>query len=226
MRERRSEPGARAKARGGGEKQFALSLIFSLGPAARGLPPPVAAWRGVACITAGTLHSAGGRRRDWPAPVRQPPFPAAPTHAHFTPPPPSPLPVPPSPLNPGHTAGVSAVRWSPDGSRLASASGDGTARIWDGATGACLAVLAGGHEPRAPGLNDVAWSPDGAHVASAGDDGTARLWGVDAAIAAAAAGAPAPKPVKTLRGHTSYVFAVAFNPRKSEVVSFFVPVLV
>ena len=120
--------------------------------------------------------------------------------------------------HPGHTAGVSAVRWSPDGSRLASCSGDGTARIWDGTTGACLAVLGGGPNSHEGGLNDVAWSPDGVHVATAGDDATARVWGVEAAIEAGRRGAPSPAPVKTLRGHTSYVFAVAFNPRKSELV--------
>lgn len=41
----------------------------------------------------------------------------------------------------GHEARVSGVAFSPDGLLLASASHDGTARLWHVATGACLAVL-------------------------------------------------------------------------------------
>ena len=36
----------------------------------------------------------------------------------------------------GHTGGVRAVAWSPDGTRLATASSDETVRVWDPATGA------------------------------------------------------------------------------------------
>jgi WD40 repeat protein len=61
---------------------------------------------------------------------------------------------------------------SADGARLASASGDGTVRVWDVATGVAR-VLSGHHG----GVDAVAFSPDGRTVASAGLDGTARLWG-------------------------------------------------
>ena len=41
----------------------------------------------------------------------------------------------------GHTSGVNSIAWSPDGSRLASASGDKTVRIWNPATGQSVSTL-------------------------------------------------------------------------------------
>jgi WD40 repeat protein len=50
-----------------------------------------------------------------------------------------------------------ASAWSPDGKRLASGSADGTAKVWDTATGQDLATLFSGSDS----VSWLAWSPDG-----------------------------------------------------------------
>ncbi|MGH7162372.1 MAG: WD40 repeat domain-containing protein, partial [Planctomycetota bacterium] len=62
---------------------------------------------------------------------------------------------------PGHPLAVTALAFSPDGSRLASASADGI-RLWDPATGRLVLFLM---TPENPVLS-LAWSPDGDRLAS------------------------------------------------------------
>jgi cytochrome c len=70
----------------------------------------------------------------------------------------------------GHSEQVVALAPAPDGRRLASAAWDGTARVWDLATGAARVLE--GHRGN---VNGVAFRSDGT-VATAGFDGTLRLW--------------------------------------------------
>ena len=58
---------------------------------------------------------------------------------------------------------MSAVAFSPDGTRLASAGTDGTVRLWDPASGQLTATLEG----HADGVSAVAFSPDSHRLASA-----------------------------------------------------------
>ena len=72
----------------------------------------------------------------------------------------------------GHAGKVMALASSPDGTKLASASWDGTARIWDVETGGSLAELTD-HDGS---VNDLAWSQDGTRLYSASYDGTLIEW--------------------------------------------------
>ncbi|MBT6156910.1 MAG: protein kinase [Planctomycetaceae bacterium] len=103
----------------------------------------------------------------------------------------------------GHKYAVSCVAFSPDGKSLASASYDGTVKLWDSETGEekrTLDIKLQG-DGEAYQVTCVAYSPDGNTLASAGWDGTIRLWDV-------ASG----KKNATLKGHTGFVWSVAFSP--------------
>jgi WD40 repeat protein len=64
------------------------------------------------------------------------------------------------------------VTWSPDGKRVASASGDATVQVWDAATGATSLIYQGHKSP----VFIAAWSPDGSKIASGDSRGLVQVW--------------------------------------------------
>lgn len=72
----------------------------------------------------------------------------------------------------GHSAGVQAAYWSPDGTRLLSASPDHTVRVWDFESGETLTVFTG----HADWVFDARWSPDGTRIVSGDITGSVRIW--------------------------------------------------
>ncbi len=72
----------------------------------------------------------------------------------------------------GHLNAVSAVAWSPDGKRIASASYDKTVQVWDPVTGYRFFTYRG----HTNWVSAIAWSPDGKYIASASFDKTVQVW--------------------------------------------------
>jgi WD40 repeat protein len=114
-----------------------------------------------------------------------------------------------------HVAGVAAVCYSPDGTKLASAGGDGAVRIWTiSETGqpVPLAKFDGQAKPgTASGfspLSAASFSADGRFVASAGADAVVRVWDIQTQA-----------EVRGLRGHTDWATCVAFGPDGRILVS-------
>ncbi|MEU8343391.1 trypsin-like peptidase domain-containing protein [Actinomadura meyerae] len=70
-----------------------------------------------------------------------------------------------------HSGEVSALAFNSSGDRVATASRDGTVRIWHIETGAELLCLS--HYAAVP---DILYSPTDEWIASACEDGTARIW--------------------------------------------------
>ena len=65
------------------------------------------------------------------------------------------------------------VAFSPDGTLIASRSGESTVRLWDTETGEPKRVFTG-----YMGMASVVFSPDGTLIASGSGDGTILLWKV------------------------------------------------
>lgn len=78
----------------------------------------------------------------------------------------------------GHSDTVWQVAYSPNDKFLASASSDGTVRLWDVGTGMPLLMLPRHHSGWAW---CVRWSADGAMLATGGIDGNVILWDADLA---------------------------------------------
>ena len=106
----------------------------------------------------------------------------------------------------GHRSYVSSAAFSPDGTKIVSASVDKTIRIWDTNTGKQIGLPLEGHTDS---VLDASFSPDGKKIVSSSHDYTIRIWD---AITGRQIGQP-------LTGHTGSVTTVTFSPDGKYIVS-------
>ncbi len=104
----------------------------------------------------------------------------------------------------GHTNWVWSAAWSPLGGRIASASSDTTAQVWDALNGDNLNT----YRLHTDAVYAVAWSPNGTRIASASYDKTVQVW--DPTFG---------DHFYTYRGHTGWVWTVAWSPDGKRVAS-------
>ncbi|NER38316.1 MAG: hypothetical protein F6J93_30910 [Oscillatoria sp. SIO1A7] len=94
-----------------------------------------------------------------------------------------------------HSNSVTSISFSPDGHYIATASHDGTARIWD-----TQGNLIQGLTNHRGLVNSIIFSPDGESIATSSEDGTARIWNLEG------------KLLRELIGHSDSVLDVSFSP--------------
>jgi len=108
---------------------------------------------------------------------------------------------------------VRSARFSPDGTRIITRSGDKSARVWDAVTGQALATLAGhaftvGSAYMPFTLWSAQFSPDGMRIVAASHDKSPRVW--DAVTG---------KMLATLAGHDQWVYNAQFSPDGTRIVT-------
>ena len=98
-----------------------------------------------------------------------------------------------------HQGKVVDIHYSPDHTRLLTASSDGTAALWDARDCRQLTRYGGanGHEQS---LYTARFSPDGERIVTASQDRSARVWSQDGTL------------LKRLIGHLDRVYHASFSP--------------
>lgn len=103
-----------------------------------------------------------------------------------------------------HTGALRSVAFSPDGSKVLTASEDGSARIWTSQTGRSLVALEGHTKP----LTNAAFASDGLRVVTTSQDRSAVVW--DARTGGR---------ICLIEGHEGVVNGAAFSPDGDRVLT-------
>lgn len=98
----------------------------------------------------------------------------------------------------GHSDSILTVAFSPDGSRLASGSGDMNVRFWDLSTNTPMLMT----QTHKNWIMCLAWSPDGKYLASGSMDNTIQIWDGETG-----------KPIgDRLKGHSKWITSISWEP--------------
>ena len=103
----------------------------------------------------------------------------------------------------GHESHVISAQFSPDGTKIVTASLDNTALIWDLQTGAQIVLRGDGVS-----IRTAQFSPDGTKIVTASQDFTARIWDVQLGI-----------ELVVLEGHEGFVVSAQFSPDGTRIVT-------
>jgi hypothetical protein len=103
-----------------------------------------------------------------------------------------------------HAGRVHCVAVTPDGQQIVTGGGDGTAKLWDAASGELRCTLKG----HTGSILSGAVTPDGRRVVTGSEDGTTRLWD-----------AISGRELLVLNGHGGSVWAVAVTPGGRRLVT-------
>jgi len=106
----------------------------------------------------------------------------------------------------GHGGNVNWATFSPDGLYIASASDDGTIRIWSAGSGQSAVQPMHAHEQT---VSSVVVSHDGASIISGSDDNSVRVWNAHTGEAR----------LPPLNGHTGLVLSVSISPEGDLIAS-------
>ena len=109
----------------------------------------------------------------------------------------------------GHTAGVRAVQFSPDGKLLLSAANDNTLRAWNVASATLRKTLRG----HAGQVSSCVLMPDGQHVLSGSHDHRAKIWDI--------AGYEESRVFQgqVIEGHRDAILGAAFSPDGRQILT-------
>jgi WD40 repeat protein len=102
----------------------------------------------------------------------------------------------------GHRDRVMSARFSPDGQMLATASGDGTVKLWN-LQGTLLKEFKGYRQ----GVNSVSFSPDGQQLATVTGEGTVKVWNVKGSA------------IAEFKGHRQAANSISFSPNGKQLAT-------